>query len=147
MQYVKPEILLNSNYGLLKTIWYWKRWVFPKITGISNKIAILVNNKGRRNEFQSGGLMELSEVLSPPWLTDKKKLSSRRSRTVKTVKFWPCWQLFNSFCFETISFFLLFPFFPFCYTRKWEHHPSLPARFCRPWNFENVGNVFIKLVF
>ena len=59
------------------------------------------------------------------WRT-KKKLSSRRSRTAKTVKFRPCWQLFNSFCFETISFFLLFPFFPFCYARKWGPPPPPP---------------------
>ena len=36
-------------------------------------------------------------------------LISRRSRMAKTVTFWPWWQAFNSFCFETL-FFLCFSF-------------------------------------
>ena len=32
---------------------------------------------------------------------------------VKTITFWPWWEPFNSFCFETLSFFPLSPFFLF----------------------------------
>ena len=34
----------------------------------------------------------------------EKFLNSRRSRIVKTVTFWPWWQSFDSFCFETLVF-------------------------------------------
>ena len=44
------------------------------------------------------------------WPT-KKILNSRRSRMAKAVTFWPWWQPFNSFCFETLSLFLCFPLF------------------------------------
>ena len=37
--------------------------------------------------------------------------NSRRSRMVKTITFWPWWQPFNSFCFETLSFSLCLSFF------------------------------------
>ena len=40
----------------------------------------------------------------------EKYLNSRRSRVAKTVTFWPCWQSFNSFSFEALSFFLCFLF-------------------------------------
>ena len=34
----------------------------------------------------------------------QKILNSRRSRMGKIVTFWPCWQPFNSFYFETLFF-------------------------------------------
>ena len=44
----------------------------------------------------------------------QKKLNSRCSRMAKAVTFWPWWQSFNSFCFETSFIFLLyFPLFLF----------------------------------
>ena len=50
----------------------------------------------------------------------RKILNSRRSRMTKKVTFWTSWQPLNSFCFETLSFFL---FFPFSLLRKnwWGH--------------------------
>ena len=45
-------------------------------------------------------------------------LNSRHSRIAKTATFWPWWKPFNSFFFETLSFFPLFPFFLSCYAKK-----------------------------
>ena len=61
-------------------------------------------------------------------------LNSRRSRMAKTVTLWPWWQPFNSFCFESLSFFPLFPFFSFCYAKKWRgHSPPRSPQYRRPW--------------
>ena len=63
--------------------------------------------------------MEYWKVLSVTIVRRQEKfLNSRRSRMDKTVTFWPWWQHFNSFCFETLSFFPLFSFFFFCYAKK-----------------------------
>ena len=67
--------------------------------------------------------------LGVAWNTEKYKIkekfsNSRRSRMVKTIIFWPWWQHFNSFCFETLSFFPLFPFFLFA-TQKLGGPPCL----------------------
>ena len=43
----------------------------------------------------------------------EKFSNSRGSRMAKTIIYWPWRQPFNSFCFETLSFFPLFPFFLF----------------------------------
>ena len=68
--------------------------------------------QGRRNGFQSRGAIEHWKVF--PIVTvdrQEKNLNSIGSRMTKTVTLWRWWQTFNSFCFETISFFSLFPFF------------------------------------
>ena len=58
--------------------------------------------------------MEHWQVLSATMVGRLEKLlNSRRSRIAKTVTFWPWWLPFNSFCFESLSFFPLFPFFLF----------------------------------
>ena len=50
--------------------------------------------------------MEHWKVLSAPIIGRQEEFfNSRRSRMVETVKFWPWWQPFNSFCFQTLSFF------------------------------------------
>ena len=56
--------------------------------------------QGRWNGFQSA---------KGPWNTKKYW----RSRMPKTVTFSAWWQPFNSFCFQILSFFHLFPFFLF----------------------------------
>ena len=67
----------------------------------------------------------------------EKFFNSRPSRMAKTVILWPWWQLFNSFYFQTLSFFLYFLFF-FLLRKKvggwggrglrWPHGPPvLPA--------------------
>ena len=67
----------------------------------------------RRGWDSRAGKMDLK--VEGPWNTDKywNFLNSRRSRMAKTVTLWPWWQPFNSFCFESLSFFPLFPFFLF----------------------------------
>ena len=57
----------------------------------------------------------------------EKFLNSRRFRMAKIVTFWPWWQPFNSFCFETLSFF---PYFFF--TTKKVRGPR-PTRCRQPW--------------
>ena len=47
-------------------------------------------------------------------------LNSRRSRIAKTVTFWPWWQPFNSFSFETLSFFPFVSLFSFLLRKKAE---------------------------
>ena len=72
--------------------------------------------QGRRNGFQSesGRAMKHWQVLSTTMVGQPEKcLNSRRSRMAKTVTFWPWRHPFNSFCFESLSFFPLFPFFVF----------------------------------
>ena len=70
--------------------------VFPKAhnptMGRKRRGHVLVANHGGRQE---------------------KFLKSRRFRMAKTVTFWPWWQPFNDFCFETLPFVPLFPFFLF----------------------------------
>ena len=61
----------------------------------------------------------------------EKFLNSRRSRMAKTIIFWPWWQPFESFSFETLSFlpFAFVSLFSFCYAKKWEgggHCPPAP---------------------
>ena len=69
----------------------------------------------------------------------EKFLRSRRSRTAKRVTFWPCWQLFNSCCFETLSFFPSFPFFPFWYAKIGGLAPPSPVlpilKFWKCWKY------------
>ena len=45
------------------------------------------------------------------WKVLSATMVGRRSRMVKAATFRPWWQPFNSFYFETLSFFPLFPFF------------------------------------
>ena len=72
--------------------------------------------QGRRNGFQSesGRAMKHWQVLSTTMVGQPEKcLNSRRSRVAKTVTFWPWRHPLNSFYFESLSFFPLFPFFVF----------------------------------
>ena len=59
---------------------------------ISKAVIFLRGNRAGEMDLKVGG----------PW---KKFSNSTRSRMVKTTIFWPWWQPFNSFCFETLSFF------------------------------------------
>ena len=64
-----------------------------------------------QNGFQSEGAMDHWKVLSVAMVDQQKHfLNYRHSRMAKIVTFWPWWQHFNSFCFET--------FFFICYTKK-----------------------------
>ena len=99
----------------------------------------LVNNyqgkkifiQGRQNGFQSGRGggrwgMEHWKVLSATMVGWQEKFSnSTRSRMAKTIIFWPWWQSFNSFCFETPSLLPLSPFFLFAMQKSGE--PWTPA--------------------
>ena len=65
-------------------------------------------------KVMGGGGMKHGKVLSATMVGRQEKFSnSRRSRMAKTIIFWPWWQPFNSFCFETLSFLPLSPFFLF----------------------------------
>ena len=95
-----------------------------------------------------GGAMEHWKVLLPTMVGRQEKNSnSRHSRMAKTVIFWPWWQPFNSFCFETNPFFFTFvSLFSFCYAKKWGggwgegggHGPLTSHLCCRPWNLKYV---------
>ena len=54
----------------------------------------------------------------PPVGREGKFLNFGRSRMAKTVIFWPWWKPFNSFCFETLSFFP-FVFIFFATQKSW----------------------------
>ena len=70
-----------------------------------NLITLTIFNE---MDFKVGGTMEYWKVLSATMVGWQEKFSnSRRSRMVKTIIFWPWWQPFNSFCFETLSLFPL----------------------------------------
>ena len=69
--------------------------------------------------------MEHWKVLATKVGWQGKILNSRRSRMAKIVAFWPWWQPFSSFYFETLSFFLCFPFFLFA-TQKRGRTPLVP---------------------
>ena len=105
-----------------------------------NRRVLLVDRlllrQGRQNRFQSGGAMEHLQVLSATMVGPPGKfLNSRRSRMAKTVTFWPWWQRFNSFCFESLSFLPLFPFFLFATQKSGGRgsHAPLPApQYCQP---------------
>ena len=55
-------------------------------------------------------------------------LNQRHSRMAKTVTFWPWWQSFDSFWFETLSFF--FVSFIFCHIKKVGIMATCPASWC-----------------
>ena len=75
--------------------------------------------QGRRNGFQSrgcvgeGGHGTLKSIVGHDGWPTRKISNSRRSRMAKTIIYWPWWQLFNSSCFETLSFLPLPLFFLF----------------------------------
>ena len=97
-------------------------------------VKVLHMKQGWRNGFQSGGAMEHWKWLSVTMVGRQEKFSnSRRSRMAKTIIFWPWWQPFNSFYFETLSFLPLSPFFLFA-TQKSErgHGPPRSPRCRRP---------------
>ena len=72
-------------------------------------------------DFNVGGAMEHWKVMLATMVGRQEKFSnSRRSRMSKIVIFWPWWQPFNSFCFETLSFLLLSPFFLFATQKSGE---------------------------
>ena len=71
-------------------------------------------------DFKVEGSWNTEKYHRQPWLAEKKKLSSRRSRMAKTVTFCPRWQPFNSFCFETLFFILCVTFF--CFAKMWGGH-------------------------
>ena len=62
---------------------------------------------------------EIDFKVEGSWNTEKyclpvgreERLNWRPSRRTKTVTFWRWWQSFDSFCFETFSFFPCFAFF------------------------------------
>ena len=99
--------------------------------------SILSIVQGRRNGFQSGGAMEHWKGMSATMVGRQEKCSnSRRSRMAKTVTFWPWWQPFNSFCFETL--FSFFPLFSFCYEKKLCLSGGESRPCCLIWKSTNV---------
>ena len=109
--------------------------------GCFSKVKLCTSCQGRRNWFQNEGAMEHWKALSVTMVGRQEKcLYSRRYRMPKTVAFWPWWQRFNSFCFETLSiFFIFFPFFPFFsfyYAKNWlgmAPQPPLVSPACMLW--------------
>ena len=84
-----------------------------------------------KNGFQSGGRwgeggMEHWKVSSATMVGRQEKFSnSRRSRMAKTIIFWPWWQPFDSFCFETLSFLPLPPIFLFATQKSVDRHTHI----------------------
>ena len=110
-----------------------------------HKTLIIYLHQGRRNECQSVGAMEHWKVLSATMDGRQENfLNSRRCRTAKTVTFWPWWQSFNSFCFETLSFFPLCPFFLFAAQKSGECRRPCAYNFSKSIHFEvfNSKNFF-----
>ena len=111
--------------------WNFQVQLFQKVLTYLTKEVLLY--QGRRNGFQSGGVMEHWKVLSTTMVDRPEQfLNSRRSRIAKTVTFWPWWQSFNRFCFESLSYFLLFPLFLFATQKSGgglgsPAHPVSPA--------------------
>ena len=67
--------------------------------------------QGRRNGFQSGRAMAQWKALSATIVGRQEEFSnSRSSKMAKTIIFWPWWQTFNGFYFETFSFLTLSSF-------------------------------------
>ena len=71
------------------------------------------------------------QVLSATMVGRQEKCSnSRSSRMAKTTIFWPWWQPFDSFYFETFSFLPLSPFFLFAMQKSgggWAWPPRPPG--------------------
>ena len=58
----------------------------------------------------------------------------------KAIIFWPWWQPFDSFCFETPSFLSSSPFFLFATQKKWGGgHAPPPHRTSRLFTCENIS--------
>ena len=108
---------------------FWRSVIYTHLF-----ILIYTYLQGRRNGFQSGGAMEHWKVLSAAMVDRQERFpNSRQSRITKTIIFWPWWQPFNSFCFETLSFLPLSPFFLFATQKNGGPLPHRPPRWCRPW--------------
>ena len=83
-------------------------------------------NAGQAKWISKWRSMEHWKVLSAIMVGGQEKFSnSRRSRTAKTIIFWPWWQPFNSFCFETLSFLPLSAFFLFATQKSGGGHGAL----------------------
>ena len=82
--------------------------------------------------------MENWKVLSATMVGRQEKFyNSRRSGMAKTVIFWPWWQPFDSFCFETLSFLPLSPFFLFAMQKSrgpWSPGPLLVSPALNSYN-------------
>ena len=120
-----PLIIHNSWITVIS--WNWFGFWFLMYFSVIQVLGLL---QGRRNMFQIEGAMG-------QWIGWQERiLNSRHSRKAKIVTFWSWWQPFNSFCFQTLSFFSLFPFFLLATQKKgsglWPPpaSPVLPALFC-----------------
>ena len=63
--------------------------------------------------FKMEGPWTTKKYCWQPWLAHKEYFWILNSRMAKTVTFWPWWQHFNSFWFETLFSFV--SLFSFCY--------------------------------
>ena len=80
-----------------------------------------------------GGAMDHWKVLSATMVGRQEKFSRTRcSRMTKTIIFWPWWQTFNNFCFETLSFLPLSLFFLFATQKSGEAWPLGPPGVADP---------------
>ena len=134
-----PKKCVSSvGHNILLSAWNYN-------TNTNNMVRIFLFQR-RRNGFQSGIAMKYWKVQSATMVGRQRKLlNSRRSRMAKTITFWPWRQPFNSFYFETLSFFPLVPFF-LSATQKsvWGEGggymptPLLRSPWCLPALFVNV---------
>ena len=129
---------------------FLKNWVlFKPWTSDLAKIHQLLNLSicisGPAKWISKCGAMEHWKVLSATMVDLQENFSnSRRSRMAKAIIFWLWWWPFDSFCFETLSFLPLSPFFLFAMQKsggkggEWRGEGRgpggpWPPRCRRPW--------------
>ena len=101
---------LHQGFGHLFHISMLKRWF-----GVDGLLVV-------------ASLFTLQLQLHPlgSWCNLSNKFSnSRRSRITKKIIFWPWWQPFDSFCFESLSFLPLPPFFLFAMQKSVDRHTHI----------------------
>lgn len=112
-----PVFLIHTHYEINSTwpqcslsFFFFFFWTEAS-KGLDKPLPVKWISKWRGNRT-------LESIAGQHGCLTRRVFNSRRSRTDEIVTFWPWRQPFNSFCFETIYFFLCFPFF-FLLLKKW----------------------------
>ena len=134
-----PIFQSDGNFILKKqgTLWF-EPAISPSAVECST-IELYPNMKescrAGKMDFKVGGAMEHWKVLSDTMAGWQERFSnSRCSRMANTIIFWPWWQPFNSFCFETLSFLPLSPFFLFAMPKSRGAMPAPPVSPALSWS-------------